>query len=93
VSRIRTDGVDRNQRLPRQGPRGPAVFLKSVEGRIGQDTCLPASPGNGKAPSEADLGGINSGPLAVELGYSLARAAGFRFGKLAAADHSPGAAG
>ena len=26
-----------------------------MEGRIGQDTCLPASPGNGKDPPEAVL--------------------------------------
>jgi hypothetical protein len=26
-----------------------------MEGRIGQDTCLPASTGNGKAPPEADI--------------------------------------
>ena len=26
-----------------------------MEGRIGQDTCLPASTGNGKAPPEGEV--------------------------------------
>jgi hypothetical protein len=51
------------------------IQLSGLEGRIGQDTCLLASSGNGKGPPEADLGGINSGPLpTIELGYSSARA-------------------
>jgi hypothetical protein len=33
--------------------RDPAVSLKRIEGRIGQDSCLPASLGNGKGPPKA----------------------------------------
>jgi hypothetical protein len=38
----------------RQDPRDPAVTVRRVDGRIEQDTCLPASPRNGKGPLEAD---------------------------------------
>src|SRR5271165_629068 len=41
-----------------------------ADGRFGQDTCLPASRGNGKGPPEIGIGGcLAASPLPHHLAY------------------------